>query len=182
MLLYILYIIIHFGKERRKISSKAITINPLELLDKDISNTLPSQRNSLTEWVWSWTRPSVSLRDTTLVSQDSAWPYHSPLLILTWLPSALGLTVFSIDPEATALSLHCLHSQRRPLEHLKRCLMPLFPSAPIDWWQTAHRGAHSGLPTFQGAFETPMHGWTCPSYAWDSVCHLVCGKGLGSWG
>lgn len=35
MLLYILYIMLYFGKERRKISLKAIAINPLEPLVKD---------------------------------------------------------------------------------------------------------------------------------------------------
>lgn len=33
MLLYILYILVYLGKERRQMSFKAITINPLELLD-----------------------------------------------------------------------------------------------------------------------------------------------------
>ena len=34
-ILYILYIIMYFGKERKKVSFKDMTINPLELLNKD---------------------------------------------------------------------------------------------------------------------------------------------------
>lgn len=33
MLLYILYILVYLRKERRKMSFKAVIINPLELLD-----------------------------------------------------------------------------------------------------------------------------------------------------
>lgn len=35
MLLYVLYIIMYFGKERSKILFKVITINPMELSHKD---------------------------------------------------------------------------------------------------------------------------------------------------